>query len=176
MSNASLDDLIALGQHRWMVALIADLAANRGARFVELIHRLGIARDTLSRTLEAGMAVGWVMRNPGHGHPLRPEYVLADDGQRLAGLAQRQMAAQQQLGIAPGALTRWGIPIIHAVDNGATRFNTLSRALPLASPRAVSQGLRALTSHDLVARILVDSRPPASLYSLTEAGRTLVRA
>ena len=38
--------LIQLGSHRWLVPLLADLAAHRGARFVELIHRLGLPRDS----------------------------------------------------------------------------------------------------------------------------------
>lgn len=174
-STTSLDDLVALGQHRWMAALIADLAAHHGARFVVLGNRLGVGRETLSRTLEATILVGWVMRNPGHGHPLRPEYILTEEGERLAGLAARQVAVQQRLGIAPGVLTRWGMPIIHSLDTGLSRFNDLSRALNPASPRALSQGLRALANHDLVARILIDTRPPASLYSLTDAGRVLAR-
>ena len=57
--------LVQLGSHRWLVPLLADLAARKGARFVELVHRLGLSRDSLTRTLEAAQAIGWVRRNPG---------------------------------------------------------------------------------------------------------------
>lgn len=176
MSTPSLDDLIALGKQRWMAAMLAYIAAHRGARFVEMINRLALPRDTLVRTLEAAQLLGWVIRNPGHGHPLRPEYILTDEGSRLAMIAQRQISAQANIEIAPGAITRWGIPIIHIVDAGHQRFNEISRMLESASPRALSQGLRALMNNDLLARALVDEYPPISLYSLTANGRILANA
>ena len=49
--------LVQLGSHRWLIPLLADLAAHKGARFVELIHRLGLSRDSCARTLEAAADV-----------------------------------------------------------------------------------------------------------------------
>jgi DNA-binding HxlR family transcriptional regulator len=175
-STTLLDDLIALGKQRWMAAVLADIAAHTGARFVELIHRLSLPRDTLARTLEAAQALGWAMRNPGHGHPLRPEYILTGEGTRIAAIAARQLSAQAKLGLIPGTLTRWGLPILHALDTGYERFNDVSRTLAPASPRALSQGLRTLATHDLITRALIDDYPPISLYRLTESGRVLARA
>jgi DNA-binding HxlR family transcriptional regulator len=176
MSTAALNDLIMLGKQRWMAAVLADLAAHHGVRFVELINRLSLPRDTLARTLEAAQALGWVIRNPGHGHPLRPEYILTKEGARLAETAMRHLCAQAQLGLAPGTLTRWGLPILHALDAGYERFNHVSRLLAPASPRALSQGFRALATHDLITRALIDDYPPISLYRLTENGLILARA
>jgi DNA-binding HxlR family transcriptional regulator len=175
LSTTPLDDLIALGKQRWMAAVLADIGAHKGARFVALINRLSLPRDTLTRTLEAAQALGWVMRNPGHGHPLRPEYILTGEGARIAEIAARQRAAQAQFGLAPGTLTRWGLPILHALDAGYERFNHISRLLTPASPRALSQGFRTLATHDLITRALIDDYPPISLYRLTESGRVLVR-
>jgi DNA-binding HxlR family transcriptional regulator len=176
LSTTPLEDLIALGKQRWMTAVLADIGAHKGARFVELVNRLSLPRDTLTRTLEAAQALGWVMRNPGHGHPLRPEYILTGEGARIAEIAARQLCAQAQVGLAPGTLTRWGLPILHSLDAGFQRFNDLSRALAIASPRALSQGLRTLAANDLVKRALIDDYPPISLYSLTEHGLILARA
>jgi DNA-binding HxlR family transcriptional regulator len=175
-SSLSLEELIALNRNRWTVPLLADLAAHRGARFVELVNRLGVPRDSLVRTLDAARAAGWVMPNPGHGHPLRPEYVLTPAGNRIAASADSLRAAQLQIGVAPARLTRWGLPLIHAIDAGHRRFNALARTLAPASPRALSQGLRALTGQDLVSRELVDGYPPASAYRLTGGGLILARA
>ncbi len=176
LSTTLLADLIALGKQRWMAAVLADIAAHKGARFVEMIHRLSLPRDTLVRTLEAAQALGWVVRNPGHGHPLRPEYILTGEGARIAEIAARQLSAQAQVGLVPGALTRWGLPILHTLDAGFTRFNDVSRVLTIASPRALSQGLRTLAVNDLITRALIDDYPPISLYRLTESGRILARA
>lgn len=172
-----LDPLLAqLGSHRWLVPLLADLAGHKGARFVELIHRLGLPRDSLSRTLEAAVAIGWVARNPGHGHPLRPEYILTEAGAAAAARASTIAEAQEEIGLPPGAATRWGLPLVVGIGAGHDRFNALSRLLAPATPRALSQGLSALGKHGLVTREVLDARPPSSLYGLTGSGRVLAEA
>ncbi|MBO9696963.1 MAG: winged helix-turn-helix transcriptional regulator [Sphingopyxis sp.] len=168
--------LVQLGSHRWLVPLLADLAAHGGARFVELIHRLGLSRDSLARTLEAAQAIGWVQRNPGHGHPLRPEYILTETGHAAAARAATIADAQSAIGLLPGAATRWGLPLVAGIGAGHDRFNALSRLLAPATPRALSQGLTALGRHGLVTREILDLRPPASRYDLTESGARLAAA
>jgi DNA-binding HxlR family transcriptional regulator len=159
--------LIRLGSHRWLVFLLTDLAAHNGARFVELIHRLGLSRDSLTRTLDAAQAIGWVRRNPGHGHPMRPEYILTETGVAAASRAAKIAEAQQQVGLPPGAVTRWGLPLVAGIGAGHDRFNALSR---------LSQGLTALGNQGLVTRAILDLRPPASCYDLTKDGALLAAA
>lgn len=168
--------LIQLGSHRWLIPLLADLAAHRGARFVELIHRLGLPRDSLTRTLDAAAAIGWAQRNPGHGHPLRPEYILTEAGKAAAARAATIADAQASIGLPPGGATRWGLPLVAGIGAGHDRFNALSRLLAPATPRALSQGLTALGQHGLVRREVIDRRPPTSLYGLTGKGRVLAAA
>lgn len=168
--------LIQLGSHRWLVPLLADLAAHKGARFVELIHRLGLSRDSCARTLDAAARIGWVQRNPGHGHPLRPEYILTEKGRAAAARAAAIAVAQREIGLPRGAATRWGLPLVAGIGAGHDRFNALSRLLAPATPRALSQGLTALGKHGLVSREVLDLRPPASRYELTRTGRVLAEA
>lgn len=175
-TTLSLDDLIALSQSRWAVPLLADLASRRGARFVELRHRLGLPRDSLVRALDGATSAGWLMRNPGHGHPLRPEYVLTAEGTRIAGRAVGLLATQNQLGLTPGALTRWGLPLVNIIGLGQARFNALAKALVIATPRAISQGLQALAANGLVEREVFNLQPRSSLYYLTSGGILLARA
>lgn len=168
--------LVQLGSHRWLVPLLADLAAHRGARFVELVHRLGLPRDSLTRTLEAAATVGWVQRNPGHGHPLRPEYLLTPAGAAAAARAATIAEAQASIGLPPGTTTRWGLPLVAGIGAGHDRFNALSRLLSPATPRALSQGLTALGTSGLLRRSVLDGRPPTSRYALTQRGQVLARA
>lgn len=168
--------LVELGSHRWLVPLLADLAAHKGARFVELIHRLGLSRDSCARTLDAAARIGWVQRNPGHGHPLRPEYILTEKGRAAAARAAAIAVAQREIGLPRGAATRWGLPLVAGIGAGHDRFNALSRLLAPATPRALSQGLTALGKHGLVSREVLDLRPPASRYELTRTGRVLAEA
>ncbi|MBJ7501089.1 MAG: winged helix-turn-helix transcriptional regulator [Sphingopyxis sp.] len=177
MRSTSPDSLLAqLTSHRWLVPLLADLAAHRGARFVELIHRLGLSRDSCARTLDAAAAIGWVQRNPGHGHPLRPEYILTEKGNAAAARAATIAEAQRAIGLPTGAATRWGLPLVAGIGAGHDRFNALSRLLAPATPRALSQGLSALGRYGLVTREVLDMRPPASRYDLTGSGRILAEA
>lgn len=177
MSSTALDPLLAqLSGHRWLVPLLADLAGHGGARFVELLNRLALSRDSLTRTLDAAAAQGWVKRNPGHGHPLRPEYILTPAGATAAARAATIAEAQVSLGLPPGGATRWGLPLVAGIGAGHDRFNALSRLLAPATPRALSQGLTALGRHGLVTRELLDMRPPASRYDLTRNGRMLAEA
>jgi DNA-binding HxlR family transcriptional regulator len=175
-SSLSLDELVSLGKYRWAVPLLADLAEHKGGRFVELLNRLDIARESLTRTLEGALALGWVRRNPGHGHPLRPEYILTVEGERIAVSAAQIEAAQRRIGIGPVHLTRWSLPIVRTIADGRQRFNEIARALPTSSPRALSQGLQALTGQALVDRRLVDGFPPGSVYWLTKGGVLLAGA
>lgn len=175
-SSASHIQLAQLTSHRWLIPLLADLAAHGGARFVELVNRLHLARDSCARTLDAATAQGWVRRNPGHGHPLRPEYVLTETGKAAAIRAATITEAQTAIGLPTGAATRWGLPLVAGIGMGHDRFNALSRLLAPATPRALSQGLTVLSQHGLVVREVVDGRPPTSRYDLTQGGALLAAA
>jgi DNA-binding HxlR family transcriptional regulator len=172
-STSSLAALVALSQSRWSIPVLALLGKNDGARFAEMLSTLGIARQSLVRTLEGLIAEGWVMRNPGYGHPLRPEYLLTRAGHAIVGTAVAIETTRRRLGLEPADLTRWSLPIVRSVSDGASRFNELSRALPAASPRTLSQSLKSLVGHRLLARELIDTHPPASFYRLTRSGATL---
>lgn len=159
-----------------MLPLLAELRRSGGGRFAELRHRLGLPRDSLVRTIDAAIAAGWVQRNPGHGHPLRPEVILTDEGRRLASLAQALAEVLAQQDIAPSALSRWSLPLIQGLALGNDRFNELARHLPEATPRALSQALQRLVASDLVGRSVEPGYPPSTRYRLTTRGQLLAEA
>ena len=175
LSTLPLDQLIALGRQRWMVLLLAEFHRQRGARFIELLNRLGLPRDSLTRALEAAQQFGWVIRNPGYGHPLRPEYVLSDTGLGVAAAAARIAEALANAKLSPEQLTRWSLPVLRALSCGQERFSELERSLVQATPRALSMTLRALAANDLVDRKVEAGFPPTSRYRLTSRGTALVR-
>ena len=77
--------------HRWTAPILAELHRTNGAKFITLVGRLSIPRETLIRTLRVLIRSGWVRRNPGHGHPLRPEYLPTARGRTLGGACERLM-------------------------------------------------------------------------------------
>lgn len=176
MSTDDLDLLVQLGRQRWAVALIALLAERKGGRFIELLNTLQTNRESLSRTLEGCIEAGWVMRNPGHGHPLRPEYILTENGWRIAGVCQSIEETRRQIGLTPTSLTRWSLPIVHRIDWGAKRFNAISGGIIGANPRALTQSLKSLVGQRLVSRTVIDDYPPVPEYWLSDDGQKLAKA
>ncbi|MBT2189159.1 winged helix-turn-helix transcriptional regulator [Sphingobium nicotianae] len=175
-SNLSPDLLQALSKHRWAVVVLAHMAERGGGRFAEMANRIGAPRDSLRRTLAALIAQGWIMPNPGHGHPLRPDYLLTEAGRPIGSACRAIVAAQAKAGMPPQAVTRWSLPLLRLIGGGEARFNRLERAMEGATPRAVAASLKALIAHDLVARDLVAGFPPSSAYRLTGRGEVVARA
>jgi DNA-binding HxlR family transcriptional regulator len=176
MSTNTTETLIALGQHRWLPYLLVEIARTDGARFVELLHRMGISRESLSRTLEGGISLGWIVRNPGHGHPLRPEYLLSETGKFAAVCASNILQAEQQSGLPPFSMNRWSRPIIHVIGEGERRYSAIASKLTRSNPRALTQSLKSLIAHRLVDRRILDGYPPASEYALTDSGVIIARS
>jgi DNA-binding HxlR family transcriptional regulator len=164
-------ELASLFHHRWAVPVLAELEREHGTRFVLLANRLGVPRETLSRTLGSLIQTGLVARNPGHGHPLRPEYLLTPDGARVAPgcLALLDVLPDREL-----SLKKWSVPVLAAVGDGA-RFSDLRSELP-ASPRALTLALKDLQALALVERDVVAGYPPTTRYRPTPAGRRVQRS
>jgi DNA-binding HxlR family transcriptional regulator len=164
-------DLASLFHHRWAAPVLAELERERGTRFVLLANRLGVPRETLSRTLTALIEGGLVTRNPGHGHPLRPDYLLTPAGAQVAPgcLSLLDVLPDRNL-----SLKKWSVPVLAAVGEGA-RFSDLIVELP-ASPRALALALKDLQTLGLVEREVVGGYPPTTRYRPTAAGRRVQRA
>ena len=162
-----------LFHHRWSVPVMAELHRSAGAKFVTLVNRLGVSRDTLSRTLQSLVRHEWVMRNPGHGHPMRPEYVLTKSGAVLAPGCLRLTKGLKRIGVDYATLRKWSVPTILALATGRDRFSDLRAFLVTPTPRALIQTLKDLQSAGLVERVVTDAYPPTTRYRLTGRGKRL---
>lgn len=161
---------------RWLVPLMAHVGARGGARFAAMLAALGLSRSALAASLAELQEAGWLRRNPGHGHPLRPEYVLTPAGEPIAAFCQGVMAQRERLGLAPGQMPRWSLPLIARLDGERARFSALRTALRPVTPRALSLTLKQMLAVDLVDRALEAEFPPVAIYSLTSKGRALAAA
>jgi DNA-binding HxlR family transcriptional regulator len=165
--------LKALATGRWTVPVLALLAEEKGARFARLVGALGLPRDSLVHTLDRLAALGWTMRNPGHGHPLRPEYVLTPAGEEAGAACVRMMAVRRRLGIGAASLPRWSLPIIGRLDEEWARFTDLRNDLVPVTSRALSLNLQQMVAGRVVARRVEEDYPPTPLYGLAPLGREL---
>jgi DNA-binding HxlR family transcriptional regulator len=163
-----MSSISALFHHRWSTPILAELHRSRGTRFVVLAHRLGLSRESLSRTLTALIKAGLVQRNPGYGHPLRPEYVLTETGAKVAPVCSRLISALGQLELYELGLKKWSMPVVLALGGGSPRrFSELLAVLPDSTGRALSFALKDLVKAGLVERIVTDDFPPGTAYRLT---------
>jgi DNA-binding HxlR family transcriptional regulator len=170
------EDLRWLVGSRWFVPLLAMASREEGVRSAALVARLGISRSMLAGVLDRLLRKSWLIRNPGHGHPLRPEYVLTEAGRPVGAWCERVMEERRHLGLERDPLGRWALPLVVRLDRRWERFSWLEAQLSPISPRSLSLALKQLLEVRLADRRLEDSFPPRPLYGLTGRGQRLARA
>ena len=173
MKSRTIQLLTKLLHRRWSVPVMAELCGSSGAKFITLVNRLGVSRDSLNQTLRALIERGWVLRNPGHGHPLRPEYVLTRKGVRVGRWCVRIMKVLSALGVEDVGLRKWSIPVALAIRSGRERFSELRSFLPEVTARALTHTLKELQHAGLIDRAVTDGYPPQTRYRLTTSGTRL---
>ena len=164
--------LVSLCHHRWSLPVVAEIGRSRGSRFATLAGRLGVTGESLRRTLAYLQDEGLIARNPGYGHPLRPEYVLTPAGQDLAPSVQALEAALQ--GREEVGLKKWSLPVLAELHD-PHRFSELRAALP-ATARALALALKELEDAGLVRRTVTADRPPRVRYEATRDAQPIVAA
>ena len=168
-----MDRLVALFHHRWAVPVLAELHAGRGAKFVTLQRRLGASREAMRAALDDLAERGFVARNPGYGHPLRPEYVLTAKGRRHAPACARLVGLLRRLELWRMGLRKWPLLVTLAIRSCGGRFNDLKAGLPGITARALTMALKALQAAGVVERRVTDDYPPRAEYCLTRTGSRL---
>ena len=168
------NSLIALFHHKWAVPTLAALhASGGGAKFVTLCSRLGVARGSMKRTLSTLCEMGLVMRNPGYGHPMRPEYILTKRGQQLAPACAKLWKTIEKLDVEAMAQKKWTLPALDVLGEKGERFGEVAAALGTVTPRALAQALNDLLEAGFIKRHLKDGAPPYAEYRVTKRGQKL---
>ena len=152
MKNNSMNKFVSLFHRRWAVPVLAEIERNNGAKFITLAKRLGVSRDSLRGTLDLLIKQGWVMRNPGYGHPMRPEYLLTKEGSLLAPTSGRLVTVVRRLRIEPLAFRKWSMPVTYLLGTGLRRFSELKSDLPGITSRALTLSLKDLQEGEIVDR------------------------
>jgi len=167
--------LVRLCHHRWAAPVAAEIARRDGCRFVELQSALKLSPASLRNALEAVFALGLADRNPGYGHPLRPEYMPTAAGLLLVGPWLSLWRAVGESRATELAARKWTLPALDAIASGNQRFAQIEEALAGITPRALAATLRDLVAAGLVQRTVEASFPPAPVYTVTASGRRIAR-
>lgn len=142
-----------------------------GAKFITLCRRLDANEVSVRQSLDHLIELGHVRRNAGHGHPLRPEYVLTARGERLAPACESIDTALVRLHLRPLGLRRWSLPALYLVDRlEPARFKQISAGLGKITDRALSLSLKGLCGGGLVDRRVEDEFPVTTAYRVGQAG------
>lgn len=167
--------LAHLTHYRWALPVLAELARSRGAKFVTLSRRLGVGPASLKSALLRLAELELVMRNPGYGHPLRPEYILGPRGREAGAAPDGLDDWMQRRDITGVARKKWSLPVLLVVAAGYARFGEIRAALASATPRAITLALKDLAAAGLLTRRIDEGYPPTPRYRVTPAARAGVR-
>lgn len=176
IERSDLASLISLAHHRWNIPVLAELAKNAGSKFVSLANSLGVSRASLSASLSDLIDMGLVYRNPGHGHPMRPEYLLTDAGTEIGAQCLELNTLIQRRKAADVAYRKWTLPLVAVIGTEVRRFSEVCSLLTTATPRAITMGLKAIVNERWATRTLIDDYPPAAGYQLRPKGRRILSA
>lgn len=167
--------LVALTHRRWNIPVLAELERAKGAKFVSLAHALGVSRSALSASLGDLINQGLVAKSSGYGHPMRPEYLLTNQGREIAGSCLSLAELMQGRDEAELAFRKWTLPLVAAIGGDVRRFNEVRCSLgESATPRAITLGLKSMLASGWARRLLIDSYPPAAAYTLMPRGRFIL--
>jgi DNA-binding HxlR family transcriptional regulator len=166
-----MSSIATLSHHRWTLPILAHLAQTGGSRFVPLSATLGMSRDALRQTLDSLIALGLVIPNPGYGHPTRPEYILTEQGARVAPACAQLVEHVRQNGLEGVAFKKWSLPTVAALAR-PQRFSEVRRTVG-ATARALTLSVKDLLDARLVERRIHNEFPPTTSYRLSPKGRGL---
>lgn len=156
----------------WALPILSNLHTGVAGRQAPLLAATGASRTAFAQSMEHLISIGLLERNPGHGHPLRPEFRLTPSGIKAAAIAhkiQRVTAAQDQNLIRRS----WTLPILTSLHTPG-HFNEIKRKLHTITDRALSQSLKSMEVKNWVCRSVDEvARPPRSIYRAVNTGSVL---
>ena len=164
----------ALCSRTWNLPVLALLAEGRSARVSPIAYELGAGRTPISSTFSHLVDMGLVARNAGHGHPLRPEFALTDEGHEVARWALH-MREQFDAGDDWKLVRRnWTLPVLRLTDE-LSRYSSLRRNLSPITDRALSLTLRGLDDRGWLERnVTTEHTPPQVSYIAAGLGRRVM--
>ena len=165
-----ISDIVNLTSRSWSLHILAALHRGTAGRQAPLLAATGASRTSFGQSLKHLITLNLLERNPGHGHPLRPEFRLTAKGQRIAAIAHQVLTLENNQTDKTLLRRTWTLPIL-AVSNRPRHFSHLKSHLPAITDRALSQSLKSIEAHDWIARSIdTQSRPPRPLYHAINEG------
>lgn len=153
----------------WAIPILANLHAGIAGRQAPLLAATGASRTAFAQSMEHLISMGLLERNPGYGHPLRPEFRLTQRGVSAAAIANKiqSVTAEEDQDLLRRS---WTLPVLTALHR-PSHFNDIKRSLRTITDRALSQSLKTMEVRSWVQRSVDEAaRPPRSIYCAVNTG------
>lgn len=168
--------LVNLTSKAWSLKILALMDAGVPGRQAPLLAKTRATRSAFAASLEHLVQLGLIERNPGHGHPLRPEFRLTARGVAAAAMAARIMDAVPDDDSFSIIKRSWTVPVL-AVTGTPQRFSMIKSRLGSVTDRALTLSLGTLEEKAWLRReIDVSQRSPFPIYLAANIGRDITQA
>lgn len=161
--------LVNVASRAWALPVLGALHDGVIARQSRLIAATGAGRAAFVQSLTHLIDLGLVERNPGHGHPLRPEFRLTTQGKPVAEAASR-INKLTPFGEHDLLRRTWTVPVLASLSR-PKHFGEVRADLGAITDRALAQSLQRIEAHDWISRrVNIHHRPPRPIYQSANEG------
>lgn len=161
--------LVNITSKAWALPILSNMHDGIAGRQATLLAATGAGRTAFTQSMDHLIKIGLLERNPGHGHPLRPEFRLTPSGIQAAKIANSVQSISKRND--RDLLRRsWTLPVLASLHR-SNHFNDIKRNLLTITDRALSQSLKSMEERNWVLRrVNNEARPPRSIYSAVNGG------
>lgn len=159
----------------WALPILSNLHAGIAGRQAPLLVATGASRTAFAQSMDHLITLGLLERNPGYGHPLRPEFRLTSLGISAAAIASK---IQNVTAVEDQDLLRrsWTLPVLTSL-HAPSHFKDIKRILPSITDRALSHSLKNMEVRSWICRSVDETaRPPRPIYSAVNTGKVISKA
>ena len=140
-----IETLVKVTSRAWALKILALLQSGVPGRQAPLLAETNASRTAFAASLEHLFQLGFLERNPGHGHPLRPEFRLTEAGAQAARTASGVLDAIPDDRDFELLQRSWTLPVLALTDR-PRRFTAIKSDLTAITDRALSISLHRLES------------------------------
>jgi len=80
----------------WALPILSAMDSGVAGRQAALLTAIGASRSAFVQSMDHLCTMGLMERNPGHGHPLRPEFRLTQSGAAAAAIAAKIQSVSEE--------------------------------------------------------------------------------
>ena len=143
------------------------MAEGVSGRISPLAAAAGCGRTSMSASVEHLVFLGLLEINPGHGHPLRPEYRFTERGSSIAEWTL-ELHSIAKSDVEKALLrNKWSLPLVSCIPD-EVRYSEIRRQLVPVTDRALSAGLGRLTDSRWIRRSVGERISPPMVSYCTQ--------